>query len=965
MKTGARFLSLLLAVLMIAGAAFTVSASNFKDVPDNYTYRDAIDVLARLGVIGGYEDGSFKPDNNVERDEMAKLVFVLKTTFADAGVGTSEFTDTNGNWANGFISYCFAEGIIGGHGDGTYRPDDFVTYDQALKMVCAALGYKDFDSNKWPTDVRLIGIKQLGLNKGLPATLNGSDYLTRGQVAQIFYNALFVDMNEKQTVGTKEVTMQLARDVWNFRSYVGEVLGTENLYIAGAATGEADQITLGNFVDNETKEAKTELDRTYYLEALGLDAYIDNTDALVGRNVKIFEFDGEIIESSALVSGSVEYNVELGLVKNGTKDDLTKITVAGTKYDLADIMAYVENGAVIKDYTSNKIASDEAAYGKFPLDGNGNFIADADVPDVLKAIYSDSISNTKATANVAIDGDGDGVYDYLFILEIAPYTLDSISSVKVDGEKTDKYSFTSALTMGGQSVSVEAYAKDLVTDLVLEEEDVVLLYTFGNKVYTDETIEPISTYVTRNTKSSIKLYGEEEDFWVNAGVTSAFIGFDATADISGVGQEATEGNYYIYNNRIFMVTGTQADNTGLTNTAILRGTEGVTDWELAPQENKYYQFYPAILFENGMEKKVNVNMFNGYAIGDAEFEEEYNNFLMSLSVANEIKYIDELVAYTVDEEGYYSIYTYDYFSQMDYDTEKEQFISAWDDTYTMQYLEDADIYKITGEGGDTYLFDIDESTVMYYYNYDGELDFVQGADAFTKEIHNVFLSDGMKLKAMENSNVYILSSVMVPEISAASKSNVTKFDQHMIFYGENAIIRVGEDNNTPHYSYIWHDVMTGAGSSGPSRLPVNGGGVAMKTGYIAVYRNDDTIERIRPSLDFEAPDQSKYLFATTVNHIDVANNIIFTDMHPAGLSVSGSAFTALDLDTGSAQLRGATAVDLTTMAAAFDACTEEEAEFKIIFAYDPELESVVYVIYGRQSGGDYKSMPNVINAARS
>ncbi|MBE6701761.1 MAG: S-layer homology domain-containing protein, partial [Ruminococcaceae bacterium] len=59
MKTSARFLAMLLAVVMIASAALSVSA--FDDIAGN-KHADAINVLSQLGIVGGYEDGTFKPD---------------------------------------------------------------------------------------------------------------------------------------------------------------------------------------------------------------------------------------------------------------------------------------------------------------------------------------------------------------------------------------------------------------------------------------------------------------------------------------------------------------------------------------------------------------------------------------------------------------------------------------------------------------------------------------------------------------------------------------------------------------------------------------------------------------------------------------------------------------------------------------------------------------------------------------
>ena len=182
MKTSVRFLAVLVAVLMIATAAISVAA--FSDVEEGYEHATAIATLSQLGVIGGYEDGTFQPNKNVERDEMAKLVYVLYTTFQTAGKGTAKFSDLAAdNWAAGYVTWCSAKSIVGGYEDGSFRPDNNVTYDEALKMVCATLGYTDFDSALWPTDVRQKALKDLKLGEDIEA--EGSDKLSRGQVAQL------------------------------------------------------------------------------------------------------------------------------------------------------------------------------------------------------------------------------------------------------------------------------------------------------------------------------------------------------------------------------------------------------------------------------------------------------------------------------------------------------------------------------------------------------------------------------------------------------------------------------------------------------------------------------------------------------------------------------------------------------------------------------------------------------------
>ena len=207
MKTSVRFLAVLVAVLMIATTAISVSA--FSDVEEGYEHATAIATLSQLGVIGGYEDGTFKPENNVERDEMAKLVYVLYTTFQTAGKGTAKFSDLAAdNWAAGYVTWCSAKSIVGGYEDGSFRPDNNVTYDEALKMVCATLGYTDFDSALWPTDVRQKALKDLKLIKDVLIACivhNDKVIIPGGNDSISMGDRVIVVTSQEQIKGIKEI----------------------------------------------------------------------------------------------------------------------------------------------------------------------------------------------------------------------------------------------------------------------------------------------------------------------------------------------------------------------------------------------------------------------------------------------------------------------------------------------------------------------------------------------------------------------------------------------------------------------------------------------------------------------------------------------------------------------------------------------------------------------------------------
>ena len=101
-KVLALVLAFACAFTMFAGAAFTDSADIKVDA-------EVVDTLVALGVVNGYDDGSFKPNGTVTRAEMAKMIYVLRTGKSDASAYNNDktsFTDVNGHWAAGFIKYC-------------------------------------------------------------------------------------------------------------------------------------------------------------------------------------------------------------------------------------------------------------------------------------------------------------------------------------------------------------------------------------------------------------------------------------------------------------------------------------------------------------------------------------------------------------------------------------------------------------------------------------------------------------------------------------------------------------------------------------------------------------------------------------------------------------------------------------------------------------------------------------------
>ena len=104
-------------------------------------YEGAVSRLVALGVITGDPDGSFRPNGDITRAEFAAVVVraLGLQEVADYAKGVTKFSDVPANhWAAGYINVASAQGIINGYGDGKFGPNDKVLFEQAVAMIVRA-----------------------------------------------------------------------------------------------------------------------------------------------------------------------------------------------------------------------------------------------------------------------------------------------------------------------------------------------------------------------------------------------------------------------------------------------------------------------------------------------------------------------------------------------------------------------------------------------------------------------------------------------------------------------------------------------------------------------------------------------------------------------------------------------------------------------------------------------------------
>ena len=340
----------ILALVLAFACAFTMFAgAAFTDQADIKVENEVVDTLIELGVINGYTDGSFKPNDTVTRAEMAKMIYVLRTGNSDASAYNNDktsFTDVNGHWAAGFIKYCQSVGIIAGQSATKFAPDQTVTAQEAAKMLLVTLGY---DANK----AGLVGINwasktnALADENGLLDDVNTSftGPCPRQYAAQLIYNAIDTPTvvwrddaytnvtllgDDNKTVGEKFMNLKKTTAVLED---VSKTSGKETFELTlDKSTVDENKTTddKGKALYNFTDVKKDYSDLKYQMVTV---LYKNNDKS------KVYG-----------VYATKDNTQQTGILKN-LKMDGNKAKLDDTKYDLADKNTVYVNG---KSWTENK-----------------------------------------------------------------------------------------------------------------------------------------------------------------------------------------------------------------------------------------------------------------------------------------------------------------------------------------------------------------------------------------------------------------------------------------------------------------------------------------------------------------------------------------------------------------------------------------------------------------------------------
>ncbi|MBR0278305.1 MAG: S-layer homology domain-containing protein [Clostridia bacterium] len=372
MKNLNKVLAMLVVFMMVVS---TVAFASFSDVAETSSYSTAVEVDTDLGLIKGYEDGTFRPEGEITRAEFAAIVVrMLGQEGQVAGAATvTQFTDVPAtDWSAGYVNIATQAGIIKGYGDGRFGPNDQVEYQDALTMMVRALGYEPaIGSAGYPT-----GYLTKAGDLGLTSNVSGSNgvAINRGAVAQIAFNALDVPLMTQSGYGT--FTQYVINDGYsstNGTTNVKKTILSENhkiVKVQGTIIDSTDTTATGT---TGTDKVTVNVTNYLYNKFFGLGQKkmeVGDSDALkyVGKKCIIFvEYDE--FEDKCIIKSLYEAPLSDSLTINLDDVDTFETVLDGTTVKNYKITYYVDD--------VKKSATISAGYDRFY---NGVAAASTTVP---------------------------------------------------------------------------------------------------------------------------------------------------------------------------------------------------------------------------------------------------------------------------------------------------------------------------------------------------------------------------------------------------------------------------------------------------------------------------------------------------------------------------------------------------------------------------------------------------------
>lgn len=261
-------------VALIAALVMAVGFSCGAAAAEPQRLNETIERIKSLNIMAGYEDGSFGEDKELTRAEFAAVI--VRLLRADSSIYESaeqKYSDVGtDHWAKNDITLVTETGYMQGYGNGSFGPEDNVTYNQTIIVLIRLLGYEGFVVSDNPGDVSgyIEQANQIGLLKN--ANYEGDEPINRGDLAMLLSNALDTRLMVISNRGEYEISEYtlLDRYMRDGEELEGVVWETSDIYLVE---------------NNDLRDGEVIIDGVRY------NSGDSNIEQYVGMNVHFFVQD--------------------------------------------------------------------------------------------------------------------------------------------------------------------------------------------------------------------------------------------------------------------------------------------------------------------------------------------------------------------------------------------------------------------------------------------------------------------------------------------------------------------------------------------------------------------------------------------------------------------------------------------------------------------------------------------------
>lgn len=421
MRNLKKVLSLVLCVaMMLSVMVMSTGAVTITDADDiSPQYAEAAEVLTGMGIINGYEDDSFKPQQSITRAEVAAMIYRVATgdvedEKADINAGAKLFPDVDkDDWYAGYVNYCGDAEYIKGYEDDTFRADNDVTGYEVLAMILRALGYdsnKEFTGPTWTINV-VSTATDVGMLKNLDNSVDLAVPASREVVAELIFQAIR-PVNENVNANTEMVHWSLAAgdyrpdNAWNPES-LGEKVFDLAVKDSADEWGRPEVLWTYTAGDEETVIEIAPVE-TYKTAVAECDVYEDTgvsgqVNGYLNGQETTYNISKTATKDTIGAQGQL---VEVYDYTTVDGDDATRIVAIDT------FLAQVTDVTEVKYDSKNHVAKD-AALTLTVYDGNNTSVTLTQDTNYTYAVGDMLLVNAytvDADADAFVDNTADGQY---------------------------------------------------------------------------------------------------------------------------------------------------------------------------------------------------------------------------------------------------------------------------------------------------------------------------------------------------------------------------------------------------------------------------------------------------------------------------------------------------------------------------------------------------------------------------